>query len=301
MKQDKISNNDDIIKDENVERKWLINLKNMYKNYENGIIFFIIILLSSTLISTAFALLLKFLKFDELISQNKGIQLLVSSLIVYVIGILVPSLIYIKVKGIHISIKTSFKNIILCILIGLFIQPIGTFLNMFGDFFTDTNNVTEMIYQFSNTNAFLLIFCTAILPAIFEELAFRGVLLNENTKFLGIKKAAIFSSLCFGIMHMNIRQFIYTFLLGIFIAYIYDKTKSILSTITVHFVINFTQVMLGVAIFKSIDIETLYETTAATNAPTFMQTLTRILIVGIIILPIFVPICKKLYDSLDSK
>ena len=76
-------------------------------------------------------------------------------------------------------------------------------------------------------NLILSIIVIALLPAIFEELLFRGVIFNSFNKKWGPFIAAIVSALIFGIYHMNWIQGINAFILGLSFAYIYYKSDSL--------------------------------------------------------------------------
>jgi len=90
--------------------------------------------------------------------------------------------------------------------------------------------------------AFLLnVLTVAILPAICEETAHRGLLLKGFSS-LGIKKAIILSSLLFGLMHLNINQFFYATVLGFIIALTVIISKNIFPAIIIHFMNNFLSV-----------------------------------------------------------
>jgi membrane protease YdiL (CAAX protease family) len=78
----------------------------------------------------------------------------------------------------------------------------------------------------------------AILPAICEELVFRGVITN-GLKSYGTKTAVILSAVMFAIMHQNLQQLIYQMFLGAVMAYIILKTGSIIYTMLLHFFNNF--------------------------------------------------------------
>lgn len=77
----------------------------------------------------------------------------------------------------------------------------------------------------------------ALVPAIFEELLFRKAILNYSKRF-GNLFAVIFSSLLFGLIHMNLNQGIFAFILGLVFAVIAIKTSSIKLTILLHFLNN---------------------------------------------------------------
>ena len=78
---------------------------------------------------------------------------------------------------------------------------------------------------------------TAIVPAISEELLFRGLILVALLPY-GKKTAILGSSIMFAIMHQNFGQIVYTFGMGIILALIVVKTQSIWGAIILHFLNN---------------------------------------------------------------
>jgi membrane protease YdiL (CAAX protease family) len=90
------------------------------------------------------------------------------------------------------------------------------------------------------------IFLGLIIP-VTEELMFRGVMFKryrENNNFI---RAALYSSLLFGITHGNVVQFIYSFLLGIFLAYVYEKCGSFKAPVIMHVTANMLSLALSAA------------------------------------------------------
>lgn len=77
----------------------------------------------------------------------------------------------------------------------------------------------------------------AVLPAICEELLFRGVIIN-GLKRKGNTFAIVMSSVMFSIFHFSPTQMIYPVCFGIILAIVYLKTKNILFPILLHFVNN---------------------------------------------------------------
>lgn len=85
---------------------------------------------------------------------------------------------------------------------------------------------------------FLLSFiATAIVPALVEEFACRGILLGLLKKY-GKGFAIITSAIVFGIMHSNFQQIPFAILVGLILGYIYIKTESIWVCVAVHFANN---------------------------------------------------------------
>lgn len=91
----------------------------------------------------------------------------------------------------------------------------------------------------------LFIIAIAVTPAIFEELLFRKAIMNYSQK-IGSGFAIIISAIVFGLIHMNVGQAIFAFLLGIVFGIIYNKTKNIMYTIILHFLNNGYAVLLQI-------------------------------------------------------
>ena len=79
----------------------------------------------------------------------------------------------------------------------------------------------------------LAIITVAIVPAICEELLFRGMVLN-GLRSKGKWVAILISALVFALMHSNIEQLPYTFMLGVVLGYIAYETGSIIPSIVMH-------------------------------------------------------------------
>jgi hypothetical protein len=77
----------------------------------------------------------------------------------------------------------------------------------------------------------------ALLPAIFEELFFRGVLL-EGLKPLGETSAALICGALFALYHQNPPQTVYQFCCGTAFAFVALRSGSILPTALAHFLNN---------------------------------------------------------------
>jgi membrane protease YdiL (CAAX protease family) len=73
---------------------------------------------------------------------------------------------------------------------------------------------------------------------VLEEVIFRGFIFNELKKNISTTKAIGIQAFLFGLLHLNLIQGSYAFLLGLFFAYIYLWTESILGPITLHIGIN---------------------------------------------------------------
>lgn len=138
--------------------------------------------------------------------------------------------------------KISLKGVLYSILLGIIVYIFNVFIVTFF-----SSVLTALGYSYSSGGSitsypfwlFLInVVTTAVLPAICEETAHRGMLLRGLSS-LGARKAIIISSLLFGLMHMNIEQFFYTTLIGLFLGYLTMFTDNIYPAIIMHFMNNF--------------------------------------------------------------
>ncbi len=105
--------------------------------------------------------------------------------------------------------------------------------------------LTEAFLKMPDTGTFLFnLFMIAVIPAIGEEMVFRGVLQRLFTEWLGkIHLAVILSALCFSAMHMQFYGFIPRFMLGLILGYMMVYSGSLWVPILAHFIQNGTVVV----------------------------------------------------------
>lgn len=86
--------------------------------------------------------------------------------------------------------------------------------------------------------------CLGILIPICEELVFRGLMFKRIREKSGFIRAALYTSVVFGIMHGNLVQMLYGFLLGMLLSYLYEKYGSVKAPILAHVAMNMLSVVL---------------------------------------------------------
>ncbi len=77
----------------------------------------------------------------------------------------------------------------------------------------------------------------AILPALVEEFALRGIVLGALRKY-GDTFAIVVSAALFGLMHGNLSQIPFAFIIGLYLGFITIKTGSVWSAVLLHFINN---------------------------------------------------------------
>jgi len=85
-----------------------------------------------------------------------------------------------------------------------------------------------------------------ILPAVFEELIFRGMILR-GLSGLGKWKAVLISAAAFAMIHMSPAQTVHQFLIGVIMGLMAWETGSILAPMLIHFINNTLAVVLDVS------------------------------------------------------
>jgi membrane protease YdiL (CAAX protease family) len=78
----------------------------------------------------------------------------------------------------------------------------------------------------------------AVLPAIFEEALFRGVILRCGEQSVGSVRMIFIVGLCFSLFHASPEQTVYQFICGCVFAYLAVRSGSILPTVVMHFLNN---------------------------------------------------------------
>lgn len=132
--------------------------------------------------------------------------------------------------------KTIFISVIIGCIVFILTVMISMFFNIVLSYFGYVGGGSSE--NISSWYEFLMSVCLiAVLPAIGEEFLHRGLLINGLNK-LGVKKAIIYSSLLFGLMHMNIGQFFYASIIGIVLGAVAIFSRSIIPAIIVHFMNN---------------------------------------------------------------
>lgn len=105
--------------------------------------------------------------------------------------------------------------------------------------------LTEMLLVADTFDVFLLnLFMIAVIPAVGEELLFRGVIQKQLSQFFKSKHAGIWvAAILFSALHMQFFGFIPRMFLGVMFGYLLVWTGSMWIPITAHFVNNAAAVL----------------------------------------------------------
>lgn len=97
---------------------------------------------------------------------------------------------------------------------------------------------------------------TVICAPIMEEFVFRKLIVDRTMRY-GQGVAVLLSGLMFGLFHGNLGQFVYTFGLGLFLAFLYVKTGKLKITIALHMLVNLMGGVFSLVMMNVIDLDEL--------------------------------------------
>lgn len=125
------------------------------------------------------------------------------------------------------------------LLISPFISLVDYLLTFIG-----YNPKNELPYVMNNGLKFAIgIIAMAVLPAICEELLFRGLILKGVQSKFGAHASILITAAMFTLLHGSLQQTVYQFILGILLGYAMYYGRSIVYPILLHFVNNFVVVL----------------------------------------------------------
>ncbi len=137
----------------------------------------------------------------------------------------------------------SLKGVVAAFALGILLQPGCMMLSYLSDL-VFSNPESEAISDMAGYPLPLLLVSVALLPAFFEELICRGVVLH-GYKHAPLWALALFPALYFGVLHGNFQQALYACALGAVFACIDRSADSILPSMIAHFTLNGCQITLA--------------------------------------------------------
>ncbi len=100
---------------------------------------------------------------------------------------------------------------------------------------------SQAISELLNPTGLILIMC--VLPAITEEIAFRGLIQHWLSTALAPWRAILLSAALFAALHLNLISFFYLFGLGVLLGWVRYKTWSLYPSMIIHFLHNLIVVL----------------------------------------------------------
>lgn len=144
--------------------------------------------------------------------------------------------------------RLKFPALLSYILLGLWIQIITGYLAQYAEYLMQKLGVhagtpdSSLDGSMMKTAVFAL-YCCIVAP-VTEELLMRGLVL-KNLCRVSQRLGIMLSALLFAVMHENLPQMLFTFPLGVLLAYITIRHNSVVPAICVHISVNTAQFLLA--------------------------------------------------------
>lgn len=177
------------------------------------------------------------------------IPMYLQSLIIGLCAYLIPLVIYAKTNGVTAQaaeemfyLRKSKKSLLLLSLfLGICWQFVMVVINLPVSLIL---NGSDSYMPQSVLELAAAIFVVGVIPAVFEELLFRGIVDGSMSEF-NTQTAVIFSSVMFAVLHADIFGFMGYIFMGAVMTTIVRRTDSVYSAMLFHFANNTTALLLG--------------------------------------------------------
>lgn len=220
-------------------------------------------LIGGVLIHVAAALIsLIIYRFEYSVSLDTNMDVILSAVCVYFVGMPVIYLILRNIRHVHplrnpITVGGFLKLFALSYALAYVSNFIGSIATVFLSTIKGAPIENKVFDTVMGTNVVTEIIFIVILAPVIEELVFRKLII-DRTLIFGDKTAIFISALFFGLFHGNFSQFIYAFTLGIIFGYVYIRTGNIKVTMGLHSLMNFFGSVVASGLIKLIDVEELF-------------------------------------------
>lgn len=133
----------------------------------------------------------------------------------------------------------------------MFSMPVITLANVFSQLFVKNEAMAAMEdARVAEMPFLLLLFSTGIFAPFCEELICRGIYYRGYKKSGSGFKAMLLSALLFALLHMNMNQAAYAFVMGVMAVLLVEATGSLWSSVIYHMLINSSQIAMTYAMLK---------------------------------------------------
>ncbi|MCC9136231.1 CPBP family intramembrane glutamic endopeptidase [Pontibacter silvestris] len=111
----------------------------------------------------------------------------------------------------------------------------------------------KMVQDDMSRGGWLVSLTVVVAAPVLEELLLRGLLLRGMLKTSGAGKAIIWSSIMFAVLHLNFYQGVGSFVHGLFLGWIFYKTRSLWPCVFFHFTNNLVSTIVPYLLPKNVD------------------------------------------------
>lgn len=163
-------------------------------------------------------------------------------------SVLIPVVIVMLFHGEKIFEFLPFKRIkistvLLIIVFTLLLFPLVSLVNSISMLFVD-NTISSISGDIVSLPMGLMLFSMGIFGPFVEEFVFRGFFLQSYKRSGRIVGSILLSAFLFGVIHLNLNQFMYAAVMGVMLALLVEATGSVLASFICHAVFNSLEVLL---------------------------------------------------------
>ncbi len=137
-------------------------------------------------------------------------------------------------------------SLIYSFLAGIFGSVAGSILVTLSQIGSVFNGYEEVATEVFSYDIIFQVIVLGIAAPVVEELIYRGLIYQRLKEFVNVRQAFIISSLLFGLTHGNLIQVLYGFAMGLLLAYVYEKYKTLTAPILCHCGANLISIVLSV-------------------------------------------------------
>lgn len=201
--------------------------------------------------------------------ENGDINLLVSMLPMYLIGmpiliLLVKTLPAEKPQRRPIGAGQFLVAVIMCFGFVYITNFLGNIITTIIGILKGGSVQNQLMDMTGSVSLWMIAFYMVICAPFMEEYIFRKLIVDRTIRY-GEGTAVLVSGLMFGLFHGNLNQFVYAFVLGAFLAFLYVKTGNLKITIAIHMLINFMGGLVSSALMRMIDLDEYMELALGTD------------------------------------
>ena len=207
--------------------------------------------------------------------QNGKISLMVSLLPMFLIGMLVLILLVKTIPketvGRHSMKAGSFiVAAVMCYAIVYVSNILGNIMTTIIGILKGDMVQNQVLNVTQSVSMWMIVVYMVICAPVMEEYIFRKLIVDRTVRY-GQGTAVLVSGLMFGLFHGNLNQFVYAFVLGMFLAFLYVKTGDIRVTIGLHMLINFVGGVVSSGLMRLLDLDTYMQVMGSGDAAAIMN------------------------------
>lgn len=204
------------------------------------------------------------------ISQNGNLELMAGILPMYLVGMPVLILLVKRIPAESPERRSMNAghftlSAIICFALVYLTNGLGNIITILIGIMKGSAVQNQVLEVTSSVSMWVIVLYMVICAPIMEEYIFRKLIVDRTVRY-GQAVAVLISGLMFGLFHGNLNQFIYAFVLGVFLAFLYVKTGNLKITIALHMLINFMGGAVSTWLMRLMDLDEYVRLAGGNNA-----------------------------------